>query len=80
MQQYASEPSVLTATVMRAELVEFAGSVGETRPEYVDAEAAQRAGHPDVLATPTFRRVRVTGDHGPVATLVTTLVMKEVYT
>lgn len=143
MQQDAPEPSVLTATVTRAELVEFACSVGETRPDYVDAEAAQRAGHPDVLAAPTFlfcltlraddpwawareggldmartfhgeqsfsyerlvhagdrltlsattepvepaipglrrlrRRVRVTGDHGPVATLVTTLVMKESY-
>lgn len=135
------EPSVLTATVTRAELVDFASAIGETRPEYLDAGAARQSGHPDVLATPTFlfcltlraddpwawargggldmaltlhgeqsfgydrlvhagdrltlsattesvepatpglrrlrRRVRVSCERGPVATLVTTLVMKE---
>lgn len=130
-----------TTTVTRAELVEFAYAIGETRPEYVDVTAARRAGHPDVLAAPTFlfcltirgddpwawareggldmtralhgeqsfsyyrlvhagdrltlsattdtpapasaglrslsRRTRVSSDHGEVATLVTTLVMRE---
>lgn len=41
-------------TVTRSELVDFAYAIGETRPEYVDAVAARRAGHPDVLAAPTF--------------------------
>lgn len=133
-------PPLLTTTVTRAEIVEFAYAIGETRPEYVDAAAARRAGHPDVLAAPTFlfcltlrgddpwawareggldmartlhgeqsfsynrpvhagdrltlsatteapgptsggllrlsRRTRFSSDDGPVATLVTTLVMK----
>ena len=47
-------PPLLTRTLTRAELVEFAHAVGETRPEYVDAAAARRAGHPDVLAAPTY--------------------------
>lgn len=49
-----ARPPLLTTTVTRAEIVEFAYAIGETRPEYVDAAAARRAGHPDVLAAPTF--------------------------
>lgn len=47
-------PPLLTTALTRAELVHFAHAIGETRPEYVDVVAARRAGHPDVLAAPTF--------------------------
>lgn len=47
-------PPLLATTLTRGELVDFAYAIGETRPEYGDAVAARRAGHPDVLATPTF--------------------------
>jgi acyl dehydratase len=49
-----SEPQLLRTTVRRADVVDFARAIGETRPQYVDAQAARRAGHPDVLAPPTF--------------------------
>lgn len=42
------------ATLTRAELVDFARAVGETRAIYIDETAARRAGHPDVLAPPTY--------------------------
>lgn len=38
----------------RAELVNFARAVGESRAIYFDEAAARRAGHPDVLAAPTY--------------------------
>ena len=47
-------PPPLPTTLTRAELVDFARAIGETRPVYVDAAAARRAGHPDVPAAPTY--------------------------
>lgn len=44
----------LVTTLTRGELTDFAHAIGETRPAYVDAAAARRAGHPDVLAAPTY--------------------------
>lgn len=43
-----------TTTPTRAEVVAFARAVGERRAAYLDADAARRAGHPDVVAVPTF--------------------------
>lgn len=40
--------------VSRAKIAEFAGSLGDDNPLYLDAEAARAAGHPDVIAPPTF--------------------------
>jgi acyl dehydratase len=40
--------------VSRAKIKEFADSIGDTNPIYFDTEAARAAGHPDVLAPPTF--------------------------
>ena len=33
---------------------EFAAAIGDSNPIYRDREAAQAAGHPDVIAPPTF--------------------------
>lgn len=41
-------------TLTRAELVDFARAVGETRAIYLDETAARQAGHDDVLAAPTY--------------------------
>jgi len=49
---YELPTSVLT--VDRTRLQFFAKVIGETDPVYTDAAAAQAAGHPDVLAPPTF--------------------------
>jgi acyl dehydratase len=40
--------------VGREKLREFAESVGETDPVYLDEDAARAAGHPDIPAVPTF--------------------------
>jgi len=40
--------------VGRAKIREFAESIGDDHPMYRDVAAAQAAGHPDVLAPPTF--------------------------
>jgi acyl dehydratase len=40
--------------VGREKLREFAESVGETDPIYLDEDAARAAGHPDIPAVPTF--------------------------
>jgi acyl dehydratase len=40
--------------VGRAKIREFAESIGDDHPMYRDAAAAQAAGHPDVVAPPTF--------------------------
>jgi acyl dehydratase len=40
--------------VGRAKIREFAESIGDDHPMYRDAAAAQAAGHPDVIAPPTF--------------------------
>lgn len=40
--------------VSRAKIKEFADSIGDANPIYLDSAAARAAGHPDVLAPPTF--------------------------
>ena len=37
-----------------AEIVAFCAAIGEHAPIHVDVEAARAAGHPDLLAPPTF--------------------------
>jgi acyl dehydratase len=43
----------VTVDLERGRLQMFAEAVGETDPVYRDLEAAQAAGHPDILAPPT---------------------------
>jgi acyl dehydratase len=40
--------------VSRVKIVEFADAIGDPNPLYRDRAAAQAAGHPDVIAPPTF--------------------------
>jgi acyl dehydratase len=40
--------------VSRAKIREFADAIGDANPIYRDQEAARAAGHPDVIAPPTF--------------------------
>ncbi len=40
--------------VGREKIREFADAIGDPQPMYHDADAAQAAGHPDVIAPPTF--------------------------
>jgi acyl dehydratase len=40
--------------VGRENIRQFAQAIGDDNPMYVDRVAAQRAGHPDVVAPPTF--------------------------
>ncbi|WP_030457002.1 MaoC family dehydratase N-terminal domain-containing protein [Herbidospora cretacea] len=40
--------------VSRLKIKEFAAAIGDANPIYRDAEAAKAAGHPDVVAPPTF--------------------------
>jgi acyl dehydratase len=40
--------------VGRAKIAEFATAIGESDPVHRDVEAARAAGHPDVIAPPTF--------------------------
>ncbi|WP_440070543.1 MaoC family dehydratase N-terminal domain-containing protein [Streptosporangium sp. OZ121] len=40
--------------VSRVKIKEFATAIGDNNPIYRDREAAQAAGHPDVIAPPTF--------------------------
>jgi acyl dehydratase len=46
----ASEPY----EVSRVKIAEFAAAIGDPNPVYRDQAAAQAAGHPDVIAPPTF--------------------------
>ncbi len=57
--------------VSRVKIAEFASAIGDPSPLYRDREAARAAGHPDVIAPPTFAIVismasagRVTTDPG----------------
>ena len=43
-----------SATVEAGRLRLFAKAIGETRPEYVDEDAARAAGHPALPAPPTY--------------------------
>jgi acyl dehydratase len=49
-----SYPPSAVYEVGRAKIAEFATAVGETSPLHRDVEAARAAGHPDVIAPPTF--------------------------
>jgi acyl dehydratase len=40
--------------VSRVKIAEFADAIGDLNPLYRDRAAAQAAGHPDVIAPPTF--------------------------
>ena len=40
--------------VSRVKIAEFANAIGDPNPVYRDRGAAQAAGHPDVIAPPTF--------------------------
>ncbi len=44
----------LGVTLERGRLRSFAAAVGDDDPVHLDVEAARAAGHPDVLAMPTF--------------------------
>ncbi len=46
----ASEPY----EVSRVKIAEFADAIGDANPVYRDSAAARAAGHPDVIAPPTF--------------------------
>jgi acyl dehydratase len=57
--------------VSRVKIAEFADAIGDPSPLYRDRDAARAAGHPDVIAPPTFAIVismassgRVVGDPG----------------
>ena len=49
-----SYPPSAVYEVGREKIAEFAAAIGETDPVHRDAEAARAAGHPDVIAPPTF--------------------------
>ena len=49
-----SYPPSAPYEVGRAKIAEFATAIGDGDPVYRDAEAARAAGHPDVIAPPTF--------------------------
>ncbi|MET9338427.1 MULTISPECIES: MaoC family dehydratase N-terminal domain-containing protein [unclassified Nonomuraea] len=46
--------STTSYEVSRVKIKEFAAAIGDSNPIYRDREAAQAAGHPDVVAPPTF--------------------------
>jgi acyl dehydratase len=49
-----SYPPSAVYEVGRAKIAEFARAIGDDDPVYRDPAAAQAAGHPDVIAPPTF--------------------------
>ena len=49
-----SYPPSAVYEVGRAKIAEFATAIGDDSPLYRDPEAARAAGHPDVIAPPTF--------------------------
>lgn len=62
-------PATGVYEVAREKIRDFALAIGDPNPIYLDAEAARGAGHPDVIAPPTFLTVlgfRFAGD-GPIA-------------
>ncbi|MFI0356207.1 MaoC family dehydratase N-terminal domain-containing protein [Actinomadura sp. 9N407] len=50
--------------VSRVKIREFADAIGDRNPIYRDPEAAKAAGHPDVIAPPTFPIVVSLGNAG----------------
>ncbi|MGI8328498.1 MaoC family dehydratase N-terminal domain-containing protein [Actinomadura scrupuli] len=49
-----SFPSTEPYEVSRVKIKEFATAIGDSNPIYVNQDAAKAAGHPDVIAPPTF--------------------------
>src|ERR1700716_463024 len=49
-----SYPPTSTYEVSREKIREFADAIGDENPLYRDPAAARAAGHPDVIAPPTF--------------------------
>ena len=49
-----SYPPSAVYEVGRAKIAEFASAIGDEDPVHRDVEAARAAGHPDVIAPPTF--------------------------
>ena len=49
-----SYPPSAVYEVGRAKIAEFAAALGDPDPVYLDPAAARAAGHPDVIAPPTF--------------------------
>jgi acyl dehydratase len=47
-------PATPPYEVSRVKIADFADAIGDANPVYRDREAAQAAGHPDVIAPPTF--------------------------
>jgi len=47
-------PAAEVYEVGREKIREFADAIGDSNPIYRDSDAARRAGHPDVIAPPTF--------------------------
>jgi len=47
-------PKTAPYEVGREKIREFAEAIGDHNPAYLDAAAAQKLGHPDVIAPPTF--------------------------
>ena len=56
-----SYPPSAVYEVGRAKIAEFATALGEDDPVHRDADAARAAGHPDVIAPPTFAIVVTLG-------------------
>ena len=54
--------------VSRVKIREFADAIGDDNPVYRDREAAKAAGHPGVVAPPTFPIVFTMGGAGPALT------------
>jgi acyl dehydratase len=64
-------PASESYEVSRVKIAEFADAIGDPNPLFRDRDAARAAGHPDVIAPPTFAIVvsmtssaRVIGDPG----------------
>ena len=55
----------LTYAVGREKIKEYAHAVGETNPLHLDVDAAQAAGHRDVVAPPMFAAVYCSAAIGP---------------
>ena len=56
-----SYPPSAVYEVGRAKIAEFASAIGDDDPVYRDPAAARAAGHPDVIAPPTFAIVLTLG-------------------
>lgn len=50
----ATELEPFSIVAERSQLLFFAATIGETKPEYVDVDHARRGGYPDVVVPPSF--------------------------